>query len=186
MEHVLAFRDTFSTQERNDDEELQMRLIVKAMKNALKALDTMRQREGTQISKDILNRVKNVQETVKKIEKLSLEKIPAERERLRQRIAQLFETDEIDEHRIQLEVVLLADKLDVAEECVRLDSHFKFFHDTMKGKEPAGRKINFLLQEMNREINTIGSKSSDSAIAHMVVACKEEIERIREQIQNIE
>jgi uncharacterized protein (TIGR00255 family) len=105
---------------------------------------------------------------------------------MRQKIALLFEKDEIDELRIQQEIIFLADKLDVSEECVRLRSHIKFFHELAIEKEPIGRKLNFLLQEMNREVNTIGSKANDIEIAHIVVGMKEELERIREQVQNIE
>lgn len=186
FEHLLIFKDTFFQQEKSDDEALQMSLVIKALKSALKNLDAMRHREGQQITKDIMNRIKKIQDNVKKIDKMSMERIPMERDRLRQRIAQLFESDEIDEHRLQMEMVLIADKLDVSEECVRLESHFKFFNEIAKSKEPAGRKINFLIQEMNREINTIGSKANDATISQMVVELKEELERIREQVQNIE
>lgn len=186
LENVLLFRDSFYQQEVEDDDSAQAKLLIKALKQGLKNLDTMKLREGQQITKDLTARMKKIQDNVKKIEQISLEKIPAERERLRQRVAQLFESDEIDEHRLQLEIVLLADKLDISEECTRLNSHFKFFFDTLKSKNSEGRKINFLLQEMHREINTIGSKSNDIGISHLVVAVKEELERIREQVQNIE
>jgi uncharacterized protein (TIGR00255 family) len=105
---------------------------------------------------------------------------------LRQKIAQLFDSDEIDESRIQMEIVLIADKLDISEECLRMRSHIKYFNDEINSKDSAGRKINFILQEMNREINTIGSKANNSEISHLVVQIKEELERIREQAQNIE
>ncbi|MEK7748721.1 MAG: DUF1732 domain-containing protein, partial [Bacteroidota bacterium] len=85
-----------------------------------------------------------------------------------------------------LEVALLADKLDVTEECVRYRSHNKFFLEALKGKDSAGRKLNFLVQEMNREANTIGSKANEAALAHVVVKLKEELEKIREQLQNLE
>ena len=123
---------------------------------------------------------------IERIESLSMKKIPEMRDKLRQRVAQLFESDEIDERRIQMEIVLIADKLDVSEECVRMRSHIKFFNETLKAKEPTGQKLNFLMQEMNREINTIGSKASDTEISQIVVSLKDEIERIREQVQNVE
>lgn len=186
LDNVLLFKDSFYQQEAEDDDSTQTKLLIKALKQGLKNLDMMKFREGQQITKDLTARMKKIQDNVKKIEQISLEKIPAERERLRQRVAQLFESDEIDEHRLQLEIVLLADKLDISEECTRLNSHFLFFFDTLKSKDSEGRKINFLLQEMHREINTIGSKSNDTGISHLVVAVKEELERIREQVQNIE
>lgn len=186
LEHVLTFRDSFGSYEKPEDEETQMKLVFKALKTAIKNLDTMRLNEGRQITKDIVARMKNIQDRIKKVEAMSAERIPSERERLRQRVAQLFDSDEIDERRLQMEIAILADKLDVSEECVRLDSHFIFFNEAVKSKEPAGRKINFLLQEINREINTIGSKGNDASISQLVVESKEELERIREQVQNIE
>jgi uncharacterized protein (TIGR00255 family) len=106
--------------------------------------------------------------------------------RLRERVAQLIEKAPVDEGRLELEIALLADRLDVTEECVRFRSHNKFFLEALALPEPAGRKLNFLIQEMNREANTIGSKSSATEIAHLVVSMKEELEKIREQLQNIE
>ena len=108
------------------------------------------------------------------------------RTRLRDRIKQLMEREVIDEGRLELELALLADRLDVTEECVRFRSHNKFFLRALENNEPAGRKLNFLVQEMNREANTIGSKSSASEIAHLVVHLKEELEKVREQLQNVE
>jgi uncharacterized protein (TIGR00255 family) len=105
---------------------------------------------------------------------------------LRERIQQLLENIAVDEGRVEQEIALLADRLDVTEECVRFRSHTKFFLEAMALEEAAGRKLNFLVQEMNREVNTIGSKSSDTRIAHLVVQVKEELEKIREQLQNIE
>ncbi|RPH37455.1 DUF1732 domain-containing protein, partial [bacterium] len=101
-------------------------------------------------------------------------------------IKQLLESETVDEGRLETELAILADRLDVTEECVRFRSHNKFFLEAFGASESAGRKLNFLIQEMNREANTIGSKSSDTAIAHMVVHMKEELEKIREQLQNIE
>ena len=120
------------------------------------------------------------------IERLSAEQVPAERIRLRERVAQLIEKNPVDEGRLEMELALLADRLDVTEECVRFRSHNKFFLEALAQPDPAGRKLNFLIQEMNREANTIGSKSSATEIAHLVVSMKEELEKIREQLQNIE
>ncbi len=186
LDNLLAFSNFFVGREEDAEEEKIMKVLSKALSDALKKLDNMRIKEGKQILNDINNRMKKISENVNKIEKLGIEKIPVERERLRQRIAQMFESDEYDEQRLQTEMVLMADKLDISEECVRLYSHFKFFNETVKANEPSGRKLNFLLQEMNREINTIGSKASDAYISQLVVLVKEELERIREQIQNIE
>ncbi len=186
MNHVLAFKDSISQHELVYDESQVMKLLRKALQSGLKNLENMKLREGQNIAKDIINRMKKIQEIIGKIEEITHNRIPLERERLRNRIAQIFENDEIDEHRLQMEIVILADKLDVSEECVRLHSHFKFFFDAVKSPETAGRKVNFLLQEINREINTIGSKSNDAMISQYVVSAKEELERVREQVQNVE
>ena len=186
IEHLLHFSANLVVNEDGEDENLIINAVKRAVNDSVRNLDNMQKKEGLQIMKDVMNRMKNVTEIIDKVTKLGLEKIPAERERLRQRIAQLFESDEYDEQRLQTEMVLLADKLDISEEVVRLNSHFKFFYETVKAAEAAGRKINFLLQEMGREVNTIGNKANDATISQLIITVKEELERIREQIQNIE
>ncbi len=186
FEHIIHFANSFPPVETVDESDKEWEVVMKALKNAVINLNKMKTAEGQQISKDISARMLKIQATIEKIEAISINKIPEEREKLRMKIAQLFDSDEIDEHRIQMELVLIADKLDISEECVRMRSHIKFFFESFKEAEPIGRKLNFLMQEMNREVNTIGSKSNDTEIAHLVVATKEELERIREQVQNLE
>ncbi len=186
LEQVLNYQELISEQEEEIDERIYSNLVKQGINKALVTIDQMRINEGKNIEKDLANRIKKIQQIVDKIRAKGLERIPNEREKYRQKIAQMFEGDEIDEQRIYLEMVILADKLDISEECVRLDSHIKYFFKSLKENESAGRKINFLMQEMNREINTIGSKVNDAELSQMVVLVKEEIERIREQIQNIE
>ncbi len=161
-------------------------LISKAISNAVNNLNQMRRKEGYELGRDISNRIREIESILEKVVGLSNNLLPTEREKLRLRVAQLFENDEIDEQRLQLEIVLLADKLDVTEECVRYRSHSKFFLEAMNGQEPAGRRLNFLLQEMGREVTTIGSKCNNAEIAQLVVKIKEELEKIRELVQNIE
>lgn len=187
LEDILVFSQQLTAQQSSDfDENIVIKLLNDTLRQAMKQVEAMKVKEGQNITKDIVKRMHNIVEIVKRIEDLSNNRIPQERERLRQRVAQLFESDEIDEHRLQMEIVLLADKLDVSEECVRLHSHFDFFEETIRAKDSAGRKINFLLQEILREINTIGSKCNDATISQYVVNVKEELERVREQIQNAE
>lgn len=186
LEHVIHFAHTFPAPETADESDKEWAVVMQALKTAVIGLNKMKAAEGQQITKDITARIKKVQSNIDKIEAISANNIPEEREKLRMKIAQLFDSDEIDEHRIQMELVLIADKLDISEECVRMRSHFKFFFESFKEEEPVGRKLNFLMQEMNREVNTIGSKSNNSEIAHLVVATKEELERVREQVQNLE
>ncbi len=186
FEHLLYFSNYFISKEEDSISESLWVVIKKALTESINQLDKMRRKEGREIEKDLKKRMKVIKNLVSKVDELGIKRIPEEREKLRYRIAQLFESDEIDEQRLQMEMVLLADKLDISEECVRLNSHIKFFFDSLNEDESPGRKINFLLQEMLREINTIGSKASDANISQLVVKMKDELERIREQIQNIE
>lgn len=186
MENVLQCADIFKSNGTSDVSEEEWKLLAQALPLALDELNSMRAKEGRELARDLHNRIKSIDRSLERIEQLAVERVPLERQRLRERIAKLFESDEIDEQRLEMEIVLLADKLDISEECVRLKSHIKFFIETLKMEDQAGRKINFLLQEMHREVNTIGSKASDAAIAQLAVGVKEELERIREQVQNIE
>ncbi len=187
LTHMLAFRDELLTKDTSDDQQKkEWEVVTRAIEEALKNINQMRSNEGRELSNDILARLDEIDKKISRIETYSRDQVPAERKRLKDRIARLFENEEIDEQRLELEIVILADKLDVTEECVRWKSHSKFFREAIKDKEPAGRRLNFLLQEMLREINTIGSKSSESRITRQVVEAKEELEKIREQVQNIE
>jgi uncharacterized protein (TIGR00255 family) len=186
LEQILVFSELLKIESTVFDEKMYANIIRQLLNKGLLTLDQMRVNEGKNIEKDVLMRVKKIQQVVDKIRAKGLDRIPTEREKYRQKIAQLFEGDEIDEQRIYMEMVILSDKLDISEECVRLDSHIKYFFASLKEKDSVGRKINFLMQEMNREINTIGSKVNDAEISQLVVVVKEEIERIREQIQNVE
>ncbi len=187
LQHLLMFKDELIRRGTEDEKEEQdWKVIADAVAKAAQHMQEMRSNEGRELAKDLRKRIATIDNLVNDAEKLSKEQVPEERKRLRERIARLFENDEIDEQRLEMEIVLLADKLDVTEECVRYRSHSKFFLEAVKDPEPAGRRLNFLLQEMHREINTIGSKSSDARIAHQIVKAKEELEKIREQVQNIE
>ena len=187
LTHMIAFKDELIRRNTEDEsQEEAWKVIAEAVRKAVQNLHEMRHNEGRELSKDLRQRVNSIDNMIGQIEKLSKDQVPEERKRLRERIARLFENDEIDEQRLEMEIVLLADKLDVTEECVRYRSHSKFFAEVVKDREPAGRRLNFLLQEIHREVNTIGSKSNDSRIAHLVVKAKEELEKIREQVQNIE
>jgi uncharacterized protein (TIGR00255 family) len=186
LEDLLRFPEIFKSDDDNATAEKEWKLIAKALTMALDKLNVMRQQEGRELARDLHNVMKNIEKKVDNIERLAQERIPQERQKLREKVAKIFETDEIDMQRLEMEIVLLADKYDISEECVRMRSHVKFFYEALKDKEQAGRKINFLLQEMNREINTMGSKANDAAIAQVVVGAKEDLERLREQIQNVE
>ncbi len=187
LEHLLKFSEVFEVSREQESDERQWGVVEEALQQALEGFNAMRQKEGSELAKDLEQRIGWLSLTVDKIEQLSRARIPEEQKRLHERIAQLLDDKSIvDQNRLELEIALLADKLDVTEECVRFRSHTKFFLETMASAGSSGRKLNFLVQEINREVNTIGSKTSDSEIAHLVVQIKEEVEKIREQLQNIE
>jgi TIGR00255 family protein len=187
LEHLLTFSEVLEPVEEEETDELEWELVQETVRQALENLNTMRSQEGSELAKDLEKRIHWMEETLNEVEKLSKERIPEERKNLHERIAQLVEDKfVIDQNRLELEIALMVDKLDITEECVRYRSHNKFFLEALNKNEAAGRKLNFLVQEMNREANTIGSKSSDAAIAHLIIGLKEELEKIREQLQNIE
>ncbi len=186
LEHLLQFSDIFEPRELENTDEQEWEITRGALEKALDALLAMRVKEGGELQKDLDARLGFLSDQVDRIEQLSKEQVPHERERLRERITRILEKEPVDEGRLEMELAILAEKLDVTEECVRFRSHVTFFRQAIASPEPAGRKLNFLIQEMNREVNTMGSKSSDTSIAHLVVGAKEELEKIREQLQNIE
>lgn len=186
LDTMLKFSDIFSTPEETTLDETEWAAACDAVTDAMTMLLEMRDNEGRALTTDLRARIAKMERTLGDIETLSHARADLERARLRERVGALLTTEKIDPQRLELEIVLMADKLDVTEEIVRFRSHLHFFLAAIDGQESEGRKISFLLQEMNREANTIGSKAYDAEIAHLVVNMKEEIERIREQIQNIE
>jgi len=154
---------------------------------ALSNLIEMRKKEGEFITLDITNRINRIEESVHLIEKESSDLLNHYQQRLKERIVALTRgMVEIDLDRITQEAAFLADKSDISEEIVRVASHIKQFRTIMKSEEPAGRKLNFLLQELHREFNTMGSKTEKAHVSHIIVEVKSELEKIREQLQNVE
>lgn len=186
LDHLLRFSDVLETRETVDADETEWALFQEALDGALHALMAMRLQEGGELAKDFRMRIGLLEQSLGRVEDLARTQVPAERDRLRERVRELLEGRPVDDTRLEMELVLLADRLDVTEELVRFRSHNKFFLEAVDGPEAAGRRLNFLIQEMNREANTIGSKSASAEIAHVIVGVKEELERVREQIQNIE
>jgi uncharacterized protein (TIGR00255 family) len=186
LESMLKFSDVFSMEEAEDLPSEEWALIVTGVEEAVAALFEMRRKEGEELTRDLEERVHIMDATIDEIEKLAQGRSELERDRLTERLRNLLADEKIDPARLDTEIALLADKMDITEEMVRFRSHTKFFLETLLSEVSEGRKLSFLLQEMNREANTISSKSYDASIAHMVVGIKEELERIREQIQNIE
>ena len=161
--------------------------IESALQKALEACVKMRVREGVHLAKDLKSRITAMRKGVAKVQKEAPAMLERYREQLRERIrsAGLPLPPEEDE-RLQKEIIYFADRSDISEELTRLESHFQQFDECSKSEEPVGRTLDFLAQEMNREVNTIGSKANDSAIAREVVLLKTELEKFREQVQNVE
>ena len=162
-------------------------VVADCINAAMVELIAMRQKEGDFIALDISRRINDIEKSVHQIEKESSDLLFYYQQRFKDRIAVLTKgLVEIDSDRIVQEAAFLADKSDISEEVVRATSHLKQFLTIMDSKEPAGRKLNFLLQELNREFNTMGSKTEKASVSHMVVEVKSELEKIREQLQNVE
>ena len=155
-------------------------------RKALEEFNAMRAREGERLREDMLLKLKNISELVTVVEERSPETVREYRERLEARLRELLDDRGVDEQRLITEAALFADKTAVDEETVRLRSHIAQFGTMLEDGSPIGRKMDFLMQEFNRESNTIGSKCSDAALAKVVVELKSEIEKLREQLQNVE
>ena len=185
---ISRFPDVYTVQKAADDEEQLTADVLEVASQALNAFIEMRVAEGDKMKADILGRTETILSIVEEIEERSPVTVKEYEQRLLERISQTLQdyNINIDEQRVLTEVAVFADKVAVAEETVRLRSHFEQFKNMLESEAPVGRQIDFIIQEMNREANTIGSKVQDSVIAHKVVRIKSEIEKIREQIQNIE
>lgn len=157
-----------------------------AILQALKETEEMRIREGGELSKALRMLTTEIEQTVDQIATMAKDRAPEARKRLSERLQALQEDLQIDSERVEQEIALLIDRMDINEELVRLRAHCKFFLDALDNEEAVGRRLNFLTQELNRELNTIGAKAYNSEIAHSVVLCKEKVEQMREQVQNIE
>lgn len=185
LDHLLSSKEIFTTQE-VELKKPEFEIVKSALSNAIDKLVLMKKKEGAELSKDLASRIEKINKTVLEIEKEFRKSIYEYHVKLKQRIFELISNAEINEDRLNLELALIADRAEITEECVRLKSHLKFFKETLKKENEPGKKLNFLCQEMNRETNTISSKSISTSIVHSSVLIKEEIEKIREQIQNIE
>ena len=185
---VAQNHDIFVIRKSEEDVEKEWQDLREVLDEALERFISGRAKEGENIEKDLVAKVENIRSIVDKIETLSLSDVEEYRTKLESKLRDMLADNKIafDENRILTECAIFADRVAIDEELVRLRSHFDVFGEILASGEPAGRKLDFLVQEMNRETNTIGSKCQNSSIARMVVDIKCEIEKIREQIQNIE
>lgn len=186
LSSIMRFSDVFKIQKVQDDEEVIWNAVKQICIGALDKFIEMRKVEGEKMFDDISSRLDFIEEKTCEIEKLSPQITENYSNRLYARIKETLGDKDIDEQRILTEVAVFADKTAVDEETVRLHSHISQFRELINSDEPVGRKLDFLVQELNREVNTIGSKGQDLSVTKTVVDLKAEIEKIREQIQNIE
>ena len=177
--------DVLTVQEKEDDQQAVRDLFADALAGALNQLILMREQEGARMREDILDKIGNIERIRDQVATRAPLVVAEYRDKLHQRIAALTD-GEIDEARLITEVAIFADRAAIDEELVRLKSHTAAIRETVELAEPVGRKLDFLVQELNREVNTIGSKASDTQIAQWVVEAKGEIEKLREQVQNVE
>ncbi len=182
---IARYPDVLNIKNNQDDEIIKQELL-EVSQIAIDNLVEMRQIEGTKMAEDIKGRLEYIQGKVKEISKLSTGLIEEYVVKLEERLKQILKGQEIDQARLAQEVVIYADKCSVEEEVTRLNSHISQFHSLINSSEPIGKKLDFIIQEMNRETNTIGSKANNLEITDRVIDLKTQIENIREQIQNIE
>jgi uncharacterized protein (TIGR00255 family) len=187
LDLLISAGGLIKTVEKNQKEDIVWPVIRDCIQLALDDYEAMRQKEGDFIAEDFEQRLSFIDGCLEQIHKKSEGLLTHYQQRLKERIAQLTQNSvELDPARIAQEAAFLADRSDIAEEIVRTKSHLNQFRQMMNAVEPAGRKLNFLLQELNREFNTMGSKVCNADVAHLVIDVKSELEKIREQIQNVE
>ncbi|MCI9273076.1 MAG: YicC family protein [Clostridiales bacterium] len=183
---VSRYTDIFSVHKAAEDEDAAWNAVRQVLDVALDHFIAMREAEGERLKDDMEQRAQTILSLVDNIEARSPETVKEYQEKLQQRLYEMIADAKVEEQRLVTEAAIFADKVAVAEETVRLRSHFKQMDTMLSSGQAIGRKLDFLVQEMNREANTIGSKAQDASIAHMVVDIKAEIEKIREQVQNVE
>ena len=183
---ISRYSDLFSVHKAPENEEAIWEAVRQVADQAIDSFLKMREAEGARLKEDIMEKAQEILSLVDQVEQVTPETVEHYRERLKVKIEELLGDNRFDEQRVLTEVAIFADKVAVDEETVRLRSHFQQLQKLVDSQGPVGRKIDFLVQEMNREANTIGSKSVNSKIAYLVVDIKALIEKIREQVQNVE
>jgi uncharacterized protein (TIGR00255 family) len=183
---VAGFRDLFSVSEETAPIKDMSDVVAGLTQKALRDVEKMRKKEGTVLQKDLTQRIHTIEDRLRIVQQRIPVALKASRVRLTKRVTKLLEGISVNMDRVGQEIVMLAERSDVTEELIRLQSHVAQFRATLKAKGPVGKRLDFLLQEMGREINTIGSKANDGDISAEVVELKSELEKIREQVQNIE
>jgi uncharacterized protein (TIGR00255 family) len=186
LETFINFREIFTRQEVEANLEKEWTILQAAIEEALSSLDRMRQEEGNILAQDFQQRLQTVAEFVRRIEERAPLALQNYQQHLRQKVQEFCPEEQVDEARLAQEIAYLAERSDISEELVRMKSHLHQFREMLGRAEPMGRKLEFILQEINREANTIAAKASDAETAQLVVEIKSELEKMREQVQNVE
>lgn len=186
LELVAGAKDVITAKEETADLEPFWQDVLPVLKRSFQDLDNMKRSEGETLGKDLQQRLARIAQQLEGIKHLFPSRLEAYRNRLHERVRSLLGGIDVDPSRFQQEVALLAERTDITEEIVRAESHLAQFLTLLKTEEPVGRKMDFLLQEMNREVNTVSAKANDAEISQRVVEIKAELEKVREQVQNIE
>ena len=186
VETFLSLPNIITRETEEITDEAGWKLIEPPLGEALDAFVAMREKEGKTLANDLLERASGIESAVARVSSLVPEVVEKIKKRLANRMADISGDLEYNQYRLESEITIFADRSDVTEECVRLRSHCEQFRQTLNASKPAGRKLKFLLEEMHREVNTIGSKGQDTGISREVLFMKEEVEKIREQVLNIE
>ncbi|RMG64635.1 MAG: YicC family protein [Calditrichaeota bacterium] len=186
LEHLLQFSEIFTVEPEAGLDDSLKEAIFRLVDETLVALNQAREKEGQALRKDMEHRLETIERRVEKVGQLAGKNARQEFEKLKRRLYSMIDEKKVDANRLELELALIAERVDVTEEVVRLGSHIKLFREQLKKGSPVGKTLNFILQEMHREANTISNKSTMIEISHWIVEIKEEVEKIREQVQNIE
>ena len=186
LDHLLQFKELIEPEEAVFQDDEIKTVLTDAFDKALENLDAMRRQEAENICVDIYSRLEKIKTALNSITEKAKDSPRLELDKLYNRLQERINNKEVDKDRLELELAIIADRVDVTEECIRLSSHLDLFKDVLDNKDEVGKQLTFLLQEMHRETNTIGSKTSDISISHEMIRLKEEIEKLREQIQNLE
>lgn len=183
IQHILKFPDVLKS-DRKETDENEWKHIKACLNEALKQLNEFRITEGKSLQKDFEDRLSKIGQYLENIKKYDVQRVEAIKERIRGNLSEIVGKDKVDENRFEQELIYYIEKLDINEEKVRLKTHLDYFLETCK-ENSAGRKLNFISQEIGREINTIGSKANDASMQKLVVLMKDELEKIKEQSNNV-
>lgn len=186
LEHVLLLKEFFSYESKPALNKVYLNKIKTALGNAMRRLDSARISEGTKIEKDLRSRIQKLEKIMKRVSAKRSGFKKTFSENVKSRISKLLDDKQLDESRLNQEIALMAERTDITEEIIRLKAHISKLNETIKKNHSIGRECDFLLQEMNREAGTISAKSKDASISHLIIDFRSEIEKMREQVQNIE